>query len=53
MAIEKIFPEENSSFEFPYMGAFILVLLLQMLFDNYLNMRQIKVLQVILILCLA
>lgn len=45
MAIEKINPEGEIN-QFPYMEIFIVVLLIQLIFDNFLNMRQIKVLQV-------
>lgn len=45
MAIDKIHPEDQIN-QFPYMEIYIVVLLIQLIFDNYLNLRQIKVLQV-------
>ena len=46
MAIE-IIPKDNQSVQIPYMEIFIIVMILQSLFDNYLNMRQVKVLLVL------
>ena len=47
MAIEVINSDNTLGyFQFPYMEVFILVIILQSVFDNYINMRQIRVLLV-------
>lgn len=44
MAIEVI-DQSNLGFQLPYMEIFIFVMLAQMFFDNYINLRQMKVLK--------